>query len=47
MKRNPWWARDFYLKFPILTALRSELSWTHYRMLPERARLEQVRAPGK
>ena len=31
--RSLWRMRDFYLKFPILTAVRSELSWTHYRML--------------
>jgi hypothetical protein len=58
MKRNPWWTRDFYLKFPILNAVCSELSWMHSgccpseeelraELLAERARLEQVRAPGK
>src|SRR5438876_805277 len=31
--RNLWWMRDFYLKFPKMNALRSELSWTHYRLL--------------
>lgn len=31
--RNLWWMRDFYLKFPKVNALRSELSWTHYRLL--------------
>ena len=31
--RNLWWMRDFYLKFPILNSLRSELTWTHYRLL--------------
>jgi predicted nuclease of restriction endonuclease-like (RecB) superfamily len=31
--RNLWWMRDFFVKFPILNALRSELSWTHYRLL--------------
>ena len=25
--------RNFYLAFPILDALRQELSWTHYRLL--------------
>ena len=25
--------RQFYQSFPILSALRRELSWTHYRML--------------
>ena len=31
--RNLWWMKDFYLKFPILNAVRSELAWTHYRLL--------------
>ena len=31
--RSVWRIREFYLAFPILTALRSELSWTHYRQL--------------
>jgi predicted nuclease of restriction endonuclease-like (RecB) superfamily len=31
--RNLWWMRDFFLKFPILNAVRSELSWTHDRLL--------------
>ena len=31
--RNLWWMRTFYLTFPILNALRSELSWTPYRLL--------------
>jgi hypothetical protein len=31
--RNLWYIRSFYLAFPILNALRSELSWTHYRRL--------------
>jgi len=31
--RNLWWMRDFYLTFPNLNALRSELTWTHYRLL--------------
>lgn len=31
--RNLYWMRDFHLKFPILNAVRSELSWTHYRLL--------------
>lgn len=25
--------RNFYLSFPILDALRPQLSWTHYRQL--------------
>ena len=32
-ERNLWYIRSFYLAFPILNALRSELSWTHYRRL--------------
>jgi hypothetical protein len=32
-ERNLWHAKDFYLSFPILNAVRSELSWTHYRIL--------------
>ena len=28
-----WNMRQFYQSFPILSALRRELSWTHYRML--------------
>lgn len=32
-ERNLWYIRDFYLKFQKVNALRSELTWTHYRML--------------
>ncbi len=32
-ERNLWYIRNFYLKFSKLNALRSELSWTHYRLL--------------
>jgi predicted nuclease of restriction endonuclease-like (RecB) superfamily len=32
-ERNLWYTKDFYLNFPILHALRAELSWTHYRIL--------------
>ena len=39
---NLWYMRQFYLVFPILHALRGELTWTHYRALvrvkDERAR---------
>lgn len=39
---NLWYMRQFYLAFPILHALRGELTWTHYRALvrvkDERAR---------
>jgi predicted nuclease of restriction endonuclease-like (RecB) superfamily len=31
--RNIWFMREVYLAFPILYALRTELSWTHYRLL--------------
>ncbi|WP_172135449.1 YhcG family protein [Adlercreutzia sp. ZJ473] len=30
---NLWHMRNFYLAFPILDALRPQLSWTHYRQL--------------
>ncbi len=32
-RSNLWNMRSFYLAFPILDALRRELSWTHYRQL--------------
>ncbi len=32
-KSNLWNMRAFYLSYPILDALRRELSWTHYRLL--------------
>ncbi|MDP3103581.1 MAG: PDDEXK nuclease domain-containing protein [Candidatus Methanoperedens sp.] len=32
-ERNLWHIRNFYLIFPKVNALRSELSWTHYRLL--------------
>ncbi len=32
-ERNLFYMRQFYLFFPKLNALRSELSWTHYRLL--------------
>jgi predicted nuclease of restriction endonuclease-like (RecB) superfamily len=32
-ERNIWYMRRFYLGFPKMNALRSELSWTHYRLL--------------
>ena len=35
--------RQFYLVFPIGDALRSELSWTHYRLL---MRVEKKAAPN-
>ena len=30
---NLWHMRSFYLSFPILDAVRRELTWTHYRLL--------------
>lgn len=32
-KRNLFYMKQFYLTFPKVNALRSELSWTHYRLL--------------
>lgn len=32
-ERNLKYMRQFYLTFPIRHTLRSELSWTHYRLL--------------
>lgn len=32
-ERNLYYMRQFYLSFPIPNALRSELTWTHYRTL--------------
>ncbi len=32
-ERNLWHIRSFYLTFPKVNALRSELSWTHYRLI--------------
>ena len=32
-ERNLWYMRSFFLVFPKMNALRSELSWTHYRLL--------------
>ena len=32
-ERNLWYMKQFYQLWPILNALRSELSWTHYRLL--------------
>ena len=31
--RNLWAMRQFHIQFPILHALRAELTWTHYRSL--------------
>ncbi len=31
--RNLWQMRNFHLAFPNVNALRSQLSWTHYRLL--------------
>ncbi|MCX7428965.1 MAG: PDDEXK nuclease domain-containing protein [Planctomycetia bacterium] len=32
-RSNLWHMRSFYLSYPILDAVRRELSWTHYRLL--------------
>jgi hypothetical protein len=32
-KRNRWFISSFYLAYPKVNALRSELTWTHYRIL--------------
>jgi hypothetical protein len=32
-ERNLWFIRSFYVAYPKMNALRSELSWTHYRLL--------------
>ncbi|NLS93523.1 MAG: DUF1016 domain-containing protein [Planctomycetaceae bacterium] len=32
-RSNLWHIRSFYLSYPILDAVRRELSWTHYRIL--------------
>jgi hypothetical protein len=32
-RSNLWHMRSFYLFYPILDAVRRELSWTHYRLL--------------
>jgi len=32
-ERNLRFMRQFYLTFPIWNAMRSELSWTHYRLI--------------
>jgi len=40
-KRNLWFMRNFYMAYPKVNALRSELSWTHYRLL---LRVEDTKA---
>ena len=32
-ERSIWYIRSFYITFTNMNALRSELSWTHYRLL--------------
>ena len=32
-KRNLWQMRKFYETYPIMHALRAQLTWTHYRLL--------------
>lgn len=40
-ERNLWHMCRFYRAFPILNAVRTELSWTHYRSL---LRLDEAKA---
>ncbi len=50
-ERNLRYMRQFYLTFPIRNALRSELSWTHYRLLmrvsDEKARMFYLEESAK
>lgn len=50
-ERNLRYMRQFYLAFPIRNALRSELSWTHYRLLmrvaDEKARMFYLEESAK
>jgi predicted nuclease of restriction endonuclease-like (RecB) superfamily len=39
-RSNLWHMRAFYLAYPILDAVRRELSWTHYRLLLRVEKLE-------
>jgi hypothetical protein len=32
-KRNLWQMRKFYETYPIMHALRAQLTWTHYRLI--------------
>jgi len=38
--RNLWYIKNFYESFPIVNALSSQLSWTHYRFLSKVSRPE-------
>jgi len=38
-ERNLRFMRQFYLTFPIWNALRSKLSWTHYRLIMKKRAL--------
>jgi hypothetical protein len=42
-QRNLWFMRKYFLAYPKVNALRSELSWTHYRLL---LRVEKAEARG-
>ncbi len=51
-ERNLYFMRQFYLAYPIVNALRTELTWTHYRSLmrlddARRAFYEQVAITGR
>jgi len=39
---NLWHMRAFYLAYPILDAVRRELSWTHYRLLLRLEKAEEI-----
>ena len=42
-ERNLWYMKRFYQTWPKVNALRSELSWTHYRLLLKVEREEAVK----
>jgi len=51
-ERNLYFMRQFYLAYPILNAVRTELTWTHFRSLmrlpdEQRAFYERVAAGGR
>lgn len=52
-ERNLYFMRQFYLAYPMVNALRSELTWTHYRRLmqlsnpAQRAFYERVAAQAR
>ena len=51
-ERNLYFMRQFYLAYPIVNALRTELTWTHYRSLmrlddAQRSFYERVAITGR